>query len=439
MDTQLQPPEGMKRYAKTVVRWITNLVERLGGQPLSGINQKLDIYLLAEAHTELAGNRAAGIDGESKADFAKDLTARVKGLLTRVHNGSWRAPAVRRVEIPKGDGKTRPLGIPTYEDKVLQKAFVMLVEPVFEREFHPGSYGYRAGRSVQQAVKATHKALYSGHHWIIELDIKGYFDSIPHAPLREMFRRRITDGVMNRLIMGWLKAGVMKEGTWQATESGTPQGGIVSPLLANLYLNDVLDQWFEREVKPLLKANAILVRYADDAVLCFKKETDARRVYAVLEKRFAKYGLTLHPEKTKLVHFQRSSGGPGGEETGFKFLGFHFYMGQSRQGRPVPKEKTDRTRQRKALKEVWEHCRKQKHQPLSEQHAALKAKAQGYINHYAISNNTRSLQHYLREVERIWRHWLNRRGAPKPLNWEQIAAIVKRWPWVQISIRHQFF
>ena len=192
-------------------------------------------------------------------------------------------------------------------------------------------------------------------------------------------------------------------------------------------------------MKPLLKANAILVRYADDAVLCFKKETDARRVYAVLEKRFAKYGLTLHPEKTKLVHFQRSSGGHGGEETGFKFLGFHFYMGQSRQGRPVPKEKTDRTRQRKALKEVWEHCRKQKHQPLSEQHAALKAKAQGYINHYAISNNTRSLQHYLREVERIWRHWLNRRGAPKPLNWEQFAAIVKRWPWVQISIRHQFF
>ena len=169
MDTQLQPPEGMKRYAKTVVRWITNLAERLGGQPLSGINQKLDRYLLAEAHTELAGNRAAGIDGESKADFAKDLTARVKGLLTRVHDGSWRAPAVRRAEIPKGDGKTRPLGIPTYEDKVLQKAFVMLVEPVFEREFHPGSYGYRPKRSVQQAVKATHDALYTGHHWVIEL------------------------------------------------------------------------------------------------------------------------------------------------------------------------------------------------------------------------------------------------------------------------------
>lgn len=429
----------MKRYAKTVVRWITNLAERLSGKPLSGINHKLDRYLLAEAHTELAGNRAAGIDEETKAGFAKDLTARVDGLHARVHQGSWRAPPVKRVEIPKGEGKTRPLGIPTYEDKVLQKGFVMLVNPVFEREFHPGSYGYRPGRSVHQAVKATHQALYNGHHWVIELDIKGYFDSIPHVQLLEMFRRRITDGVLNRLVMGWLKAGVMKECAWQATEEGTPQGGIVSPLLANLYLNDVLDQWFEAEVRPRMKGSAHLVRYADDAVLCFKEEGDARRVYAVLSKRFEKYGLTLHPEKTKLVHFQRSPGGPGGEETGFKFLGFHFYMGTSKNGNPVPKEKTDGTRLRRSLKAVWEHCRKERHKPLAEQHASLKAKVQGHINHYAVSNNMRSLQNYCRQAEEAWIYWLNRRGAPKPLDWEKFRAILHRWSWVQIRILHKLF
>ena len=393
----------MRRHAKTVVRWITNLTERLGGQPLSGINQKLDRHLLAEAHTELAGNRAAGIDGETKAEFAEDLTARVDGLLARVHEGSWRAPAVKRVEIPKGDGKTRPLGIPTYEDKVLQKGFVMLVEPVFEREFHPGSYGYRSGRSVHQAIKATSDALYTGRQWVVELDIKGYFDSIPHTQLREMFRRRITDGVMNQLVLGWLKAGVMKEGNWQATKEGTPQGGIVSPLLANLYLNDVLDQWFEFTVKPRLEGGAQLIRYADDAVLCFRKEADARRVYAVLSKRFEKYGLTLHPEKTKLIHFQRSSRKSGRveesdqeqEEGGFKFLGFHFYMGKSRQGRPAPKVKTDGKRLQKSLKGLWEHCQSQRHKPIAEQRAALKAKVQGHINHYAVSDNRRSLTAYL--------------------------------------------
>jgi group II intron reverse transcriptase/maturase len=439
MDTQFQPPEGMKHYAKTVVRWITNLAERLGGQPLSGINHKLDRYLLAEAHTELAGNRAAGIDDESKADFAQDLTKRVDGLLARVHEGSWRAPAVKRVEIPKGDGKTRPLGISTYENKVLQKAFVMLVEPVFEREFHPGSYGYRPGRSVQQAVKATHEALRSGHHWVIEMDIKGYFDSIPHQQLREMFRRRITDGVLNRLVLGWLKAGVMKEGAWEATEAGTPQGGIVSPLLANLYLNDVLDQWIEHEVKPRIKGGAELIRYADDAVICFKQETDARRVYKVLHKRFEKYGLKLHPEKTKLVHFQSSSGGPGGEETSFKFLGFHFYMGKSRQGHPVPKEKTDATRQKKSLKAIWEYCQKQRHKPLAQQQAALRAKVQGYINHYAISNNLPSLEAYVRAVKQAWLYWLNRRGSPKLMHWEEFEAMVKRWRWVELRVVHKFF
>lgn len=432
----------MKRYAKTVIRWITNLAERLNGQPLSGINHRLDRYLLAEAHTELAGNRATGIDGETKEQFAKDLTARVDGLLTRVHEGTWRAPAVRGVDIPKGQGKTRPLGISNYEDKVLQKGFVLVVEPVLEREFHPGSYGYRPGRSVHQAVKAVQGALYSGHRWVIELDIKGYFDSIPHTQLQEMFRRRITDGVMNRLVQGWLKAGVMKEGTWRATETGTPQGGIVSPLLANLYLNDVLDQWFEHEVKPRLKGSAELIRYADDAVLCFEREADARQVYRVLSKRFEKYGLKLHPEKTKLVHFQWSEGGPEGgskKDQNFKFLGFHFYMGRSRQGRHVPKVKTEGSRLAKSLQAVKDYCRKNRHKPMREQQADLRQKASGHVNHYGVSHNMPSLQEYLRALERTWHRWLNRRGSPRRYTWREFKNAVASQPWVRLCIRYKLF
>jgi group II intron reverse transcriptase/maturase len=322
---------------------------------------------------------------------------------------------------------------------VLQKAFVMLVEPVFEREFHAGSYGYRPGRSVHQAVKAVNETLRQGHHWIIELDIKGYFDSIPHAQLHSMFRSRINDGVLNQLILGWLKAGVMREGTWQATESGTPQGGIVSPLLANLYLHEVLDQWFEHTVKPLLQSSAALIRYADDAVLCFRAEKDARRVYRVISQRFAKHGLTLHPGKTKLLHFQRKGAQPGGEDTSFKFLGFHFYMGQSRQGHPMPKMKTASDRLSKAIRAIKEHCRTQRHKPLAEQHATLKQKVQGHLNHYGVSHNMPSLQAYLRKVEQVWHYWLNRRGAPSRLKWGEYVALLTRWPWVKVRITHKLF
>jgi RNA-directed DNA polymerase len=221
----------MSPWVKTLRHRIATLAEHVGGRPLKSIHHLLDRFLLGEAHASLAGNKASGIDGETKGEFGLELSSRIDELIDQACSQTYRAPAVRRVEIPKGDGKTRPIGIPTDSDKVLQKGFVMLVEPVFEREFHPGSYGYRPHRSAHDAVKATHQALHSGHYWVVELDIKGFFDSIPHCELQEMFRRRISDGVLNRLVLGWLKAGVMKEDRWTASEEGTPQGGIVSPLL----------------------------------------------------------------------------------------------------------------------------------------------------------------------------------------------------------------
>ena len=430
----------MKSQIVTKLRhWITQLAECQTGSPLTSIHHKMDLPLLVEAHRQLAGRKAPGVDGVRKADYEQGLEHKLQAVLERVRAQTYRAPAVRRVDIPKPDGKTRPLGVPTHEDKVLQKAFVLLTEPVFEKEFHDGSYGYRPQRTQHDAIRAVDRALGEGHHWIIELDIKGYFDSIPHARLREMFSHRINDGVLNRLVLGWLKAGVLKEGNWQASEQGTPQGGVVSPLLANLYLHDVLDQWIERDVKPRLRGTVRLIRYADDAVLCFSQQSDARRVYDVLGKRFEKYGLTLHPEKTRLLDFRPPASGEGSTAT-FSFLGFTFYWGQKRTGGWVQKLKTEGKRMRRKLAEIGEWCRQNRHRPIAQQQAELRQKVRGHIDYYGVSHNLATLERFERGVLYVWRKWLNRRGSPKRITpspaWD---AMLARNPWVKVAIKHRLW
>ena len=429
----------MSRHVNHLKHWIATIAEQLQGRPLTSIHHKLDRYLLGEAHASLKGNKASGIDAESKAEFGRNLTERADKIVSQIRTYSYRAPAVRRVDIPKGDGKTRPIGIPTHEDKVLQKAFVMLVEPVFEREFHPGSYGYRPGRNCHQAVQHVLRAMNQGHQWIIELDIQGFFDSIPHLPLREMFRHRVSDGVLNQLIIGWLKAGVMKEGQWQASEDGTPQGGIVSPLLANLYLHEVLDQWIEKEVRPRIESGLELIRYADDALLCFQSEADARRVLAVLPKRFSKYVLTLHPEKTKLVDFRAPWQRPDREAENYHFLGFTYYWGKSRQGSDIIKLKTERKRYNRGLKAITEVCRRQRHQPIGEQQAELRAKLRGHIGYYGVTHNYRALARYIKASVRIWCRWLNRRGSPRQLTLGRLYELIQERAWVKPRIEHNLY
>jgi group II intron reverse transcriptase/maturase len=430
-------PELMSQIVTKLRHWITQLTERRPGEALTSIHHKLDLPLLVEAHRQLGGSKAPGIDGVRKADYEEGLERKLQGLLDQVRSQSYRAPAVRRVDIPKPDGKTRPLGVPTHEDKVLQKAFVLLVEPVFEKEFSEGSFGYRPKRTQHDAIRALDSALGEGHHSIIELDIKGYFDSIPHAKLQEMFRHRISDSVLNRLVLGWLKAGVLKEGQWQASEAGTPQGGVVSPLLANLYLHEVLDTWLEKDVKPRLTGGVKLVRYADDAVICFQSPADAQRVYRVLKQRFEKFGLTLHPEKTRLTDFRPPVQGQTKGAT-FSFLGFTFYWGRSRRGKWVPKPKTEGKRLSRKLKEIGEWCRQNRHRPIAEQQAALRQKVQGHIDYYGVSHNFEALQRIERGVLRVWRKWLNRRGSPKRITlspaWDALRA---RRPWVRLRIKHK--
>jgi group II intron reverse transcriptase/maturase len=280
--------------------------------------------------------------------------------------------------------------------------------------------------------------------WVVELDIQQFFDTIDHEQLREVLHRRIGDGVLRRLIGKWLNAGVMEDGAIHATTAGTPQGGVISPLLANVFLHEVLDTWFERDVRPRLKGRAFLIRYADDAVLCFEREDDARRVLNVLPKRFAKYGLTLHPEKTKLVPFRRprnknrpNDGGPKPPRPGsFDLLGFRHYWGRAQSGQWVVRRKTAPSRFRRAVRAVWDWCRKSRHQPIPAQANQLNRKLQGHFAYYGITGNYRALAAYRDKVRSVWKYWLGRRSQRGRLSEAKYARLLTRHPLTKARVIH---
>ena len=276
-------------------------------ESFSSLNHYLDMDWMKEAYRRTRRESAAGVDGKTMEEYGKELESNLWDLIGRAKSGRYQAPPVRRVHIPKGDGKeTRPIGIPTVEDKVLQRAITMLLEPVYEQEFNEFSFGFRPGRWAHKGLQYLWKQCMDNQvRWILDVDIRSYFDTLDHGKLREIVSQRVRDGVVRRLIDKWLKAGVMEAGELSYREKGTPQGGVISPILSNIYLHEVLDKWFAHEVKACLKGRAFLVRYADDFVMGFECEQDAQRVYAVLPKRFGKYGLNLHPTKTRLIPFAR--------------------------------------------------------------------------------------------------------------------------------------
>src|SRR4029077_11751159 len=298
--------------------------------------------------------------------------------------------------------------MPTFEDKILQRAVAMVLEAVYEQDFLDCSYGFRPGRSAHQALDALwHRLMGVRGGWVLEIDIRKFFDALDHRHLHAILRRRVRDGVLLRLIGKWLKAGVLEDGCITHPESGSPQGGVISPILANAYLHEVLDTWFEQTVKPRLKGRASLIRYADDAVLVFEVEGDARRVLDVLPKRFAKYGLTLHPEKTRLVPFQGPRRGAppgprgGGPDT-FDFLGFTHHWGRTLKGNWAVKRKTARGRLGRSLRAICQWCRENRHLSIKEQWEALTAKLRGHYAYYGITGNIASLSSFRYHVTRIW-------------------------------------
>ncbi len=434
MNGTLKPAE-----VSTKLQQIAELARRMPDRQLTTLGHHIDIGWLKEAYRRTRKDGAKGVDGQTAEQYAVNLDANLESLLTRVKTASYRAPPVRRVQIPK-EGGTRPIGIPTFEDKVLQRAFAMVLEAVYEQEFLDCSYGFRPGRSAHQALDTFWKQMTSmGGGWVLELDIRSFFDTLDHGQLRQIIERRVRDGSVLRHIGKWLNAGVLEETKLWHPEMGTPQGGVISPILANIYLHDVLDVWFEREVKPRLKGQAFIIRYADDAVLGFSLEEDARRVLEVLPKRFAKYGLALHPEKTQLVRFTPKQHDDDDDPGTFDFLGFTHYWGKSRKDKPLIKRKTAGKRLKRSLVRISQWCRTHRHDRLGKQHQALVRRMRGHYGYYGITGNARWLTAFLHAVERIWQRWLSRRSQRAAIKWERFRELLRVFPLPRPRVVHSIY
>jgi group II intron reverse transcriptase/maturase len=389
---------------------------------------------------------AAGVDRMTVTRFAECTDERILALHADLRNKTYRPQPVRRVVIPKSGGGTRPLGIPTVRDRIVQQALLQVLEPIFEGVFSSRSHGFRKDRGCATALDVVDRAIRHGYSWVVDADIEKFFDTVDHDRLLTAVNDRVSDGSVLRLIRQILTAGAVlpEVSSTEPTELGTPQGGVISPLLANIYLHYVLDEWFEREVKPRLRGRAFLIRYADDFVMGFACEEDARRVLEVLPKRFGKYGLTLHPDKTRLVPFVRLGVRPGSGDAGpaagaFDLLGFTHYWGRSRRGGWVVKRKTASNRFSRAVKKIAEWCRRNRHQPITVQHRALSQKLQGHDAYYGITGNFRALDRLRRVVERVWRKWLARRRGAGSLLWERFGQLLERFPLPAARIVHSVY
>ena len=403
----------------------------------------IDEEALTRAFHRIRKDAAVGVDGITKEQYGQELESRVRGLHQRLRTMRWRHQPIRRVHIPKEKGKSRPIGISSIEDKIVQEALREVLEAVYEPLFCDFSYGFRKGRGAHDALRALDQVLHRGEgNWILELDVQSYFDSIDRKMLLEMLRERVVDGSLLRLIGKCLHVGVLDGEEYFEPGAGTAQGSVLSPILGNIYLHHVLDVWFERDVVPRLRGKAHLVRYADDGVITFERKDDARKVMEVIAKRFGRYGLKLHPEKTRVVRFERpdradSSGkGPGT----FDFLGFKHYWCKSRRGYWVPRIKTRSARVRRFIMAVNAWCRSHRHEAVRDQHAALTRRIVGHFNYFGVNGNIRSLKLLVRKVERIWLKWLQRRSQRTRLTWDRFkATILRALPLPKPTIRVQIW
>lgn len=423
--TGTQQPDDMS----TQQQRIAQLGQQHPERSFVSLAHHLDMAWMYEAWRRTRKNGAVGVDGQTAAEYQQDLENNLRNLLDRAKSGRYRAPPVKRVRIPKGDGKTRPIGIPTLEDKLLQRAVAMVLEPLYEPLFSDSSYGFRPRCSAHDALHAFRRqAMAMGGGWVIELDIQSFFDELDRQQLRSMLRQRVRDGVITRLIDKWLKAGVLEDGELSHLQNGTPQGGVISPLLANIYLHEVLDQWFADSVQPRLKGRTFMVRYADDAVLCLSSQSDAARVMDVLPKRFARYGLRLHPTKTKMVCFKPPCHSDSdGNNRSFDLLGFTHVWGRSRRGRWIIQQHTAKDRFSRALRNIRRWLIMHRHQPVAWQHQKLSAKLRGHYAYYGISGNARQLRCMRYRVERLWIKWLGRRSQRAKLRWTQASRLLERY------------
>jgi RNA-directed DNA polymerase len=425
-----------KSKMSTVEMQIAERSRKIPDEALTNLNQFIDQELLGECFQLLNKRSASGIDGQTWQGYNENREERIAHLLGAFKTGTYRAPNIRRVYIPKGDGNERPLGLPTIEDKLLQTAVSKVLSPIYEQEFLECSYGFRPGKSQHQALQELfNEVSIKGKRYIIDADMQNYFGSIDHQCLREFLDRKIKDGVIRRMIDKWLKAGILEDGQVAYPTEGTPQGGTISPLLSNIYLHYVLDEWFTQEIQPRLRGRSFIIRFADDFLLGFTNEEDAMRVMQVLPKRMGKYGLSLHPEKTRLIKLDEKSG--KGSQA-FDFLGFTHYMGNSLKRKRILKRQTSRKKFRAAVQRITQWIKANRQGPLGGLVAELNRKLRGHYEYYGITFNSMQLNRYYNKVQFLLYKWVNRCGG-KRLTWEAFKLRTKVWcPLLRPRIYHSY-
>ena len=422
---------------------ISELAKEDAKRQFCSIAHMITFGALYAAFRGLRKKASAGVDGVTYEEYERDVAGNLQTLHERLKDGKYQAQPLRRVYIPKENGKQRPISIPALEDKIVQKAMVEILNAIYEQDFLDCSYGFRPGRGQHQALDEVGRVICTRPTgWVLEIDVTAYFDSIVRDQLMEMIEQRVSDRSVLRLIRKWIQVGVIEEGRLLVSETGTGQGQTISPLLANIYLHHVLDAWFENEVKPRLRGAAHEIRFADDAVLCFQYKKDAQRVMEVLPKRFAKYGLTIHPEKTRLLEFGRyaeeNAKRQGKKPATFDFLGHTHVCARSRKGKFTVHVRTMKKRFRRGLTAIAEWCQENRHRPVEEQQKTLNAKLRGHYQYYGRPTNYRSIWQFFREVRRIWHKWLSRRTRGNGMTWEKYAAILGKHPLLMPRILHSW-
>ena len=413
---------------------LLEVVERARREPegrFHALAHRIDVPALERAYHRMRKDAAVGVDEVTKEAYGRELEANLRDLHARMKAKRYRHQPILRVHIPKQGGKTRPIGISAFEDKLVQDAVREVLEAVYEQDFLDCSYGFRPGRSAHDAVRTLDRIVHQGEvNWILEADIVSFFDSLDRNKLKEMLEVRVADGSLLRLIGKCLHVGVLEGVELSTSETGTAQGSVLSPLLGNVYLHYVLDLWFEQEVKPRLRGRATLIRYCDDFIIGFEREGDARRVMGVLGKRLGHFGLTLHPDKTRLLPFRHPPKGQKGGKgrSTFDFLGFTFYWARTRKGRWGVFCKTRSASLRRIIQSVYGWCRRHRHLPLTVQHKALTRRIQGHLNYFAVSGNFRSLRLVLEQAKRAWYKWLCRRSQRTRLTWERFTDLLRDFP-----------
>jgi RNA-directed DNA polymerase len=390
------------------------------------LSTMLNEEMLLDSWRFIRKDAACGVDQVSAEEYEQNLEENIHGLVERLKRGSYHAKLVRRKYIPKGDGGQRPLGIPAIEDKLLQLAVKRILEAIYEADFLRCSYGYRPKVGALDAVnKLTVKLQFGSYHHVVEADIKAFFDNVDHEWMVRMLKERIDDLSLMRLIKKWLKAGVLEtDGKVIHPVAGTPQGGVISPILANIYLHYALDLWFHKVVRKHCRGEVCLIRYADDFVAAFEHQAEAERFYEALSERLQKFGLELSATKTRVIPFCRDPLKSGGR---FEFLGFEFYWGKDRKGQPHLKRRTARKRLRGSLQRFTQWCRENRNLDSHKLFHWLNAKLRGYYNYYGVVGNYRSLEQFYRQVIRILFKWLNRRSQSRSYNWHGYTELLEHY------------